>query len=182
MCSSLPQLRKPGMSPSAPVSRVFCAVGCPFIMRCWQRLTTNAADLTGNRRVLETVRSLSIPGIDFAETSTNAPNDRGGFRGPAGLFRPHRAQQRPATRAGAQCQDHHCGRAHSRAGRRRSHHWGLRRAGRDDADERGQRRNLGSLRLATGPRIVVRRTCRRSMPWTPKAGRRPTSRPSGPEP
>jgi hypothetical protein len=40
----------------------------------------NNADLTGNRRVLETVRSLSIPGIDFAETSTNAPNDRGGFR------------------------------------------------------------------------------------------------------
>ncbi|MGK2876997.1 MAG: hypothetical protein ACSLFF_00230 [Solirubrobacterales bacterium] len=40
----------------------------------------NDADLTGNRRVLETVRSLSIPGIDFAETSTNAPNDRGGFR------------------------------------------------------------------------------------------------------
>jgi hypothetical protein len=40
----------------------------------------NNSDLTGNRRVLETVRSLSIPGIDFAETSTNAPNDRGGFR------------------------------------------------------------------------------------------------------
>jgi hypothetical protein len=40
----------------------------------------NNADLTGNRRVLETVRSLSIPRIDFAETSTNAPNDRGGFR------------------------------------------------------------------------------------------------------
>ncbi|MBJ7457710.1 MAG: hypothetical protein JHD02_00835 [Thermoleophilaceae bacterium] len=40
----------------------------------------NKADLTGNRRVLETVRSLSIPGIEFAETSTNAPNDRGGFR------------------------------------------------------------------------------------------------------
>ena len=40
----------------------------------------NNADLTGNRRVLETVRSLSIPGIDFADTSTNAPNDRGGFR------------------------------------------------------------------------------------------------------
>jgi hypothetical protein len=38
------------------------------------------ADLTGNRRVLETVRSLTIPGVDFAETSTNSPNDRGGFR------------------------------------------------------------------------------------------------------
>ncbi|MFY9487129.1 MAG: hypothetical protein WAP35_00325 [Solirubrobacterales bacterium] len=38
------------------------------------------AELTGNRRVLETVRSLSIPGIVFAETSTNAPSDRGGFR------------------------------------------------------------------------------------------------------
>ncbi|MBK5231162.1 MAG: hypothetical protein JJE27_08335, partial [Thermoleophilia bacterium] len=38
------------------------------------------AELTGNRRVLETVRSLSIPGIVFAETTTNAPSDRGGFR------------------------------------------------------------------------------------------------------
>lgn len=38
------------------------------------------SDLTGNRRVLETVRSLTIPGVDFAETSTNAPNARGGFR------------------------------------------------------------------------------------------------------
>jgi hypothetical protein len=26
------------------------------------------------------VRSLSIPGIEFADTTTNAPNDRGGFR------------------------------------------------------------------------------------------------------
>ncbi|MFY9264591.1 MAG: hypothetical protein WAO61_04095 [Solirubrobacterales bacterium] len=38
------------------------------------------ADLTGNRRVLETVRSLSIPGIVFAEGTSNAPSDRGGFR------------------------------------------------------------------------------------------------------
>ncbi len=40
----------------------------------------NNADLTGNRRVLETVRSLTIPGVDFADTTTNSPNDRGGFR------------------------------------------------------------------------------------------------------
>lgn len=40
----------------------------------------NNADLTGNRRVLETVRSLSIPGVEFADTTTNSPNDRGGFR------------------------------------------------------------------------------------------------------
>ena len=31
--SSFSQLRKPGRSPSAPVSRLFCAVGCPFIWR-----------------------------------------------------------------------------------------------------------------------------------------------------
>ncbi|MNC92815.1 hypothetical protein D3C83_93190 [compost metagenome] len=31
MCSGLSQLRIPGRSPSAPVSRVFWAVGCPFI-------------------------------------------------------------------------------------------------------------------------------------------------------
>lgn len=37
-------------------------------------------ELTGNRRVLETVRSLSISGIVFAETTSNAPSDRGGFR------------------------------------------------------------------------------------------------------
>ena len=32
-CASLDQLRKPGRSPSAPHSRVFCAVGWPFICR-----------------------------------------------------------------------------------------------------------------------------------------------------
>ena len=31
MWVGLSQLRKPGRSPSAPVSRVFWAVGCPFI-------------------------------------------------------------------------------------------------------------------------------------------------------
>jgi len=30
-CAGLAQLRKPGRSPLAPVSRVFCAVGWPFI-------------------------------------------------------------------------------------------------------------------------------------------------------
>lgn len=38
------------------------------------------SELTGNRRVLETVRSLSIPGIQFADTTTNAPTTSGGFR------------------------------------------------------------------------------------------------------
>ena len=31
MCAALSQLRNPGRSPSAPVSRLFWAVGCPFI-------------------------------------------------------------------------------------------------------------------------------------------------------
>ncbi len=46
--------------------------------RLWQ--PDRKEDLTGNRRVLETVRSLSIPGIVFTETAGNAPGDRGGFR------------------------------------------------------------------------------------------------------
>ena len=37
----LSQLRKPGRSPSAPVSRVFCAVGCPFI---WKTPAARSAD------------------------------------------------------------------------------------------------------------------------------------------
>ena len=55
MCSGLSQLRKPDRSPSAPVSRVFCAVGCPFICNTpapgrpiiprsrWRLLTAQAA-------------------------------------------------------------------------------------------------------------------------------------------
>jgi hypothetical protein len=33
MCSMLSQFLKAGRSPSAPVSRVFCAVGWPFICK-----------------------------------------------------------------------------------------------------------------------------------------------------
>ena len=33
MCASFDQLRNAGRSPSAPASRVFCAVGWPFICR-----------------------------------------------------------------------------------------------------------------------------------------------------
>jgi hypothetical protein len=46
-------------------------------MRIWK--PPAGADLTGNRRVLETVRSLSIPGIVFADRS-GTTGDRGGFR------------------------------------------------------------------------------------------------------
>lgn len=72
------------VSSAEPYGRAF-AVNAIFLTdslngrtRMWQ--PERGADLTGNRRVLETVRSLSIPGIVFAETGNTAPGDRGGFR------------------------------------------------------------------------------------------------------
>lgn len=72
------------VSAAEPYGRAF-AVNAIFLtdavtgkMTLWR--PARNTELTGNRRVLETVRSLSIPGIVFAETSTNAPSDRGGFR------------------------------------------------------------------------------------------------------
>lgn len=72
------------VSAAEPYGRAF-AVNAIFLTNAVTGNTTiwrpkRNAELTGNRRVLETVRSLSIPGIVFAETSTNAPSDRGGFR------------------------------------------------------------------------------------------------------
>ncbi|MDO8632636.1 MAG: hypothetical protein Q7R41_19305, partial [Phycisphaerales bacterium] len=72
------------VSAAEPFGRAF-AVNAIFLTDSLTGKTTfwrpkRNAELTGNRRVLETVRSLSIPGIVFAETTTNAPSDRGGFR------------------------------------------------------------------------------------------------------
>ncbi len=57
MWASLAQLRKPGRSPSAPHSRVFCAVGWPFICRIPQpglpsmpRTQVHVVDLARRRR------------------------------------------------------------------------------------------------------------------------------------
>jgi hypothetical protein len=72
------------VSAAEPFGRAF-AVNAIFLTDAVSGKTTlwrpkRNAELTGNRRVLETVRSLSIPGIVFAQTTTNAPSDRGGFR------------------------------------------------------------------------------------------------------
>lgn len=72
------------VSAAEPYGRAF-AVNSIFLTDAINGQTTiwrppNNSDLTGNRRVLETVRSLSIPGVVFADTATNAPGDRGGFR------------------------------------------------------------------------------------------------------
>ncbi len=59
------------------VNALFFTNSLTGTMRVWKPPT--GADLTGNRRVLETVRSLSIPGIVFADRS-GSTGDRGGFR------------------------------------------------------------------------------------------------------
>lgn len=59
-------------------SGVFLTDGVTGKTQLWR--PTRDAGLTGNRRSLETVRSLSIPGVNFADTKTNAPGSRGTFR------------------------------------------------------------------------------------------------------
>ncbi len=59
------------------VSALFFTNSVTGTMQIWK--PGAGAELTGNRRVLETVRSLSIPGIVFADSS-GANADRGGFR------------------------------------------------------------------------------------------------------
>ncbi|MBI4897442.1 MAG: hypothetical protein HY827_03645 [Actinobacteria bacterium] len=60
------------------VNAIFLTDSLSGRTRLWQ--PGSKSDLTGNRRVLETVRSLSIPGIVFTETTRNTSGDRGGFR------------------------------------------------------------------------------------------------------
>lgn len=59
------------------VNALFLTNSLTGAMKIWK--PARGAELTGNRRVLETVRSLSIPGIVFADRSGESA-DRGGFR------------------------------------------------------------------------------------------------------
>jgi len=62
MCAWLAQLRKPGRSPSAPVSRVFCAVGWPFI---WYSPAPGRPSMPRSRCRLFTWHEAAVAWLDW---------------------------------------------------------------------------------------------------------------------
>src|SRR3954454_1526453 len=96
-CASLAQLRKPGRSPLAPVSRVFCAVGWPFICstphpglpsipRKIARLLTWQAAAVASLRLIDALQDRAEECLRLADQTRGLANDR--LVDPANLSRP----------------------------------------------------------------------------------------------
>ena len=99
MCASFSKLRNAGMAPFAPVSRVFCAVGCPFI---WKTVAPGRPIMPRRRLTLLTCTAAAVAWFDWytpcstVDTSRSAsPRTRAASR-----MRPGGTSQISAARSG----------------------------------------------------------------------------------